>query len=146
MIVNTSTSSIETYVSGDHVYGCNFAANQYFSKSFQVFFTNSIPVEMTSWSLRYVSMWPFQVPVNFIRQGPLGKGAFCLYYNVAKSFWLVSPKSTCTIVENVFESYASEIREFEKNKAEYVRKRRTVCTWPNKWLWRHDFRDLSYFS
>ena len=30
---NPSTSSIETNVSGGHVYGCNFAANQYFSKS-----------------------------------------------------------------------------------------------------------------
>ena len=33
-LLNPSTSSIETNVSGGHVYGCNFAANQYFSKSF----------------------------------------------------------------------------------------------------------------
>ena len=52
---NPSASLIEN-ISGGHVYGFNFAANQYFSKSFQVSLTNSITVEMTSWSLRYVTI------------------------------------------------------------------------------------------
>ena len=77
--INPSTSSIETNVSGGHVYGCNFAANQYFSKSFQVFLTNSIPVEMTSWSLRYVTIPGTCEPFT---PRPTWKRSFSLYYNV----------------------------------------------------------------